>query len=141
MKTSFKFKNKNDLKQKATERAIGFLRNKYDFCDELEKFIADTELWFTNSRRAFYYPNKRSAKIGLGGGNKWHTYDRKTVGKTSNGIVVPELLLVTITIVHELTHAIQHFQNRKYSEVETTQNEIEYVKIVSPSTLAFLKEV
>tara|TARA_R110000824_G_scaffold211172_1_gene397172 strand:- start:87 stop:512 length:426 start_codon:yes stop_codon:yes gene_type:complete len=141
MKISFKYKNKNDLKQKATDRATDFLRTKYDFCDELEKFIAETKLWFTNARRAFYYSHKRTAKIALGGNNKWYTYDRKTVGKTSNGIVVPELLLVTLTIIHELTHAIQHFEKRKFSEVETTQNEIEYVKIVSPSTLAFLKKI
>ena len=137
---NFTYKGNNDLKQKATERAIDFLRTKYNFCDELEKFIADTELWFTSGRNDWYSPERRKVKIGLGS-TKWHTYDRKTIGVTADEIVIPKLLLITVHIIHEFTHAIQHFQKRKYSEVETTKNEMDYIQSVSPSTLTFLKAI
>lgn len=136
----FKYKNKDDLKKKAISRAREYLATRYEMTDDLRKHLDDTEVWFTNGRRSWYCVTDRKIKLGLGK-DKWYTYDRKTVGITSKGIVVPKLLRITITMIHELTHAVQHFEGRKYSEVETTENEIEYVGMVSPSTLGRMEEV
>ena len=138
---NFKYKNKDELKEKATIRAMEYLATRYEMTEGLRQHLEETEIWFTNERRSFYYPTKRKIKLALGRGDKWYTYDRKTVGITSKGIVVPKLLRITITLIHELTHAVQHFEDRKYSEVETTENEIEYVGLVSPSTLNRMNEV
>jgi hypothetical protein len=68
----------------------------------------------------------------------WSTYDRVRVGLTTpaGGIPVPRLLGVTLSLIHEWTHALQAgacgHEKRNASEVETTQNEIGYVKQHAP---------
>ena len=136
----FKYKNKDDLKKKAISRAREYLATRYEMTDDLRKHLDDTEVWFTNGHGGWYRSERRQVKVGIGR-DKWYTYKRKTVGKMSRGISVPQLLCVTIILLHELTHAVQHFEGRKYSEVETTENEIEYVGMVSPSTLGRMEEV
>jgi len=135
-----KFKDKEELKRKAVDRAIEFVAQKYEATDELMKHLQDTELWFTNRRRAWYCPTRRKIKVGLSK-RRWITYNRKTIGMTSNGTTLPKLLHITLILILEFTHAVQDFQGRKYSEVETVRNEIEYVKLISPSTLQFMSQV
>jgi TATA-box binding protein (TBP) (component of TFIID and TFIIIB) len=48
---------------------------------------------------------------------------------------------ITLQAIHELTHHIQHDQNRKYSEVETTLNEIEYAKEYYPGLYRKLEKI
>jgi len=68
-------------------------------------------------------------------GTKWYTYNRKTCGLVARGIEISEFLSMVIMMIHEITHAIQHHEGRKYGEVETTLNEIAYMRIVSPETV------
>ena len=137
---NFKYKNKDELKEKATIRAMEYLATRYEMTEGLRQHLEETEIWFTNGQGGWYCKHKRKVKVGIKR-DKWYTYKRKTVGKMSLGITVPQLLCVTIILLHELTHAVQHFEGRKYSEVETTENEIEYVGLVSPSTLNRMNEV
>ena len=53
--------------------------------------------------------------------------------------------LATAVLVHELTHALQHgaagHGRRRFSEVETTENEIEFVRRRAPEAFAQLVPV
>jgi hypothetical protein len=78
---------------------------------------------------------------------RWHTYRRVRAGLVTppEGIPVPAGLHATIALVHELTHAVQHGMcgtpKRRYSEVETTASEIEFVRRVAPEVHAKLVPV
>jgi hypothetical protein len=78
---------------------------------------------------------------------RWHTYRRVRAGLVTPpaGVPVPASLHATIALVHELTHAVQHgvcgTPQRRYSEVETTANEIEFVRRVAPEAHARLVPV
>ncbi len=136
----FKFKDKEELKSKAVDRAVEFITQEYDATEDLIKHLNDTDIWFTNRIGAWYCPTRRKIKIGLNK-REWITYDRKTVGTTSKGIILPKLLHMTVILIHEFTHAVQHFEKRNFSEVETTRNEVKYMELVSPSSLRFMSEV
>lgn len=75
---------------------------------------------------------------------RWHTYRRVRagLGTPPGGILVPVELHAAIALVHEFTHALQHGMcgtpPRRYSEVETTANEIEFVRRVAPQVHAQL---
>ena len=58
----------------------------------------------------------------------WLTYKRKTIGVYANQIRCTEKESLALQLTHELTHYIQYLQGRRYSEVETTRNELEYAK-------------
>ena len=61
------------------------------------------------------------------------------------GVAVSAALHARIALVHELTHAVQHGMcgtpKRRYSEVETTASEIEFVRRVAPEVHAKLVPV
>ena len=66
--------------------------------------------------------------IEVGGLVSMRYYERKTVGmKAPAGFRVPTDVYYTSVLIHELTHAVQKLQRRSMSEVETTQNEFEYL--------------
>lgn len=85
--------------------------------------------------------------VGRGAHVRWHTYRRVRAGLATprEGIVVPLALYTTLALVHEFTHALQHgvcgTPKRRYSEVETTDNEIEFVRRVAPRLHAQLVPV
>ena len=64
----------------------------------------------------------------------WHTYKRKTIGLYANLILCKVEENLHLVLVHEMTHYIQHanssfnVEQTIFSEIETTQNEIEYAK-------------
>ncbi|MBM4005993.1 MAG: hypothetical protein FJ292_00255 [Planctomycetes bacterium] len=76
--------------------------------------------------------------VGRGSVVRWHTYRRVRAGLVTppEGVPVAAALHARIALVHELTHAVQHGMcgtpRRRYSEVETTANEIEFVRRVAP---------
>ena len=82
--------------------------------------------------------------VGRGSVVRWHTYRRVRAGLVTppDGIPVAAALHARIVLVHELTHAVQHgvcgTPRRRYSEVETTANEIEFVRRVAPEVHARL---
>ena len=85
--------------------------------------------------------------VGRGAELRWHTYRRVRAGLTTppGGVVMPMALYATVVLVHEFTHALQHgvcgTPKRRYSEVETTDAEIEFVRRVAPQLHAQLVPV
>jgi len=59
-----------------------------------------------------------------------YLYKKKTAGLTvpDGGLKIGWKQALTSDLIHELTHAVQFKQGRKYSEVETTRNQIEHLK-------------
>jgi len=59
-------------------------------------------------------------------------YDRKTLGNYQTKFnSVGFLVSYTSQLIHELTHFVQDLEDRCFSEVETTQNELEYLKNIN----------
>lgn len=85
--------------------------------------------------------------VGRGATVRWHTYRRVRAGLSTprEGLVMSVELYVTLALVHEFTHALQHgvcgTPKRRYSEVETTDNEIAFVRRMAPELHAQLVPV
>lgn len=85
--------------------------------------------------------------VGRGATVRWHTYRRVRAGLSTprEGLAMPLELYVTLALVHEFTHALQHgvcgTPKRRYSEVETTDNEIAFVRRAAPEIHARLVPV
>ena len=69
---------------------------------------------------------------------QWATYMKKRVGVYAAGIPCTMVESWTLQFVHEFTHAIQGDQKRRYSEVETTKNEIAFAQEFFPHLCAKL---
>lgn len=75
-----------------------------------------------NSKKAVIIPRSR-----------WFTYGKASTKREANGINFPDFRsAVIVPTIHELTHLIQSFRHQGYGEVETTQNEMEFVKAEYP---------
>lgn len=78
---------------------------------------------------------------------RWHTYRRARArfATPPGGIDLDVPTFAGAVLVHELTHALQHGMagepKRRYSEVETTENEIEFVRLAAPEAFARLVPV
>lgn len=78
---------------------------------------------------------------------RWHTYRRARArfATPPGGIDLDVPTFAGAVLVHELTHALQHGMagepKRRYSEVETTENELEYVRRRAPDAYARLVPV
>jgi hypothetical protein len=85
--------------------------------------------------------------VGRGAEVRWHTYRRvrARLATPREGVVMPMPLYATVALVHEYTHALQHgvcgTPRRRYSEVETTDNEIAFIRRVAPHLHARLVPV
>ena len=82
--------------------------------------------------RSLYY--NKNGNVAIAVRHKLHLYNKQTVGLTTpkQGLAVGYVIGTTCAIIHELTHYIQGMEGRKFSEVETTQNEIDYLKEKDP---------
>lgn len=118
--------------QKSIDMAYQYLVTKYG-----NQFDDVGLLVVPETTRGRYCPVKKLAKICVA--RHWHTYDRKTVGVTADRLSVGYELGTAIVVVHELTHHVQNREGRRYSEVETTKNEIEFMSQVDPEWNKFLK--
>ena len=78
---------------------------------------------------------------------RWHTYRRARArfATPPGGIDLDVPTFAGAVLVHELTHALQHGMagepKRRYSEVETTENELEFVRLRAPEAYARLVPV
>lgn len=104
--------------------AKDFIIKKYN----IENFN-DVSLKFSSTARgAYYMKSKKLIRISTIRRNIF-LYDRKTIGEYKRFYKDMMWLDCYATqLIHELTHYVQHRENRKFSEIETTMNELEYLK-------------
>lgn len=113
------------LYSKAEVDAINYIIDKYHIgVDELDK----VNIKFTNSLNSKYYKNEFVIKLSINNYSFIYLYDRKKIGNYNKYIRTTSYHSYASMLIHELTHYIQHIQNRKFSEIETTRNEIEYLE-------------
>jgi len=121
---------KKKIVERAIVKAMLFINNKYPhICFD------DVPVRFSNTRHGsnFWLPD--NVKNGIGEVNiathgYLFLYKKVTASLTTphGGLLVGCELQVVTSIIHELTHFVQGYERRLYSEVETTANEIEYLK-------------
>jgi hypothetical protein len=111
--------------------------------------------WRRGRGASAYYPRRAHGfagphillRVAPGRTARWHTYRRARARFSTppEGIQLDTRVLATAILVHELTHALQHGAaggtRRRFSEVETTGNEIEFVRLRAPEAFARLQPV
>ena len=112
----------------AITSALQWLRQKYPAID-FDK--AQLNISMTRNRSLYYCQN---GNVAIKVRHKLHLYNKQTVGLTTpkEGLAVGYIIGTTCAIIHELTHYVQGIEGRKFSEVETTMNEIDYLKETDP---------
>lgn len=130
--------------QPAIERAYGFLCARYGYRFD------DVNLIFVPEHIRGRYKPKESIRKGnlrqwrevatakISTRSFWLSYSRKSIGVTANKLPVGYEIGTALVIIHELTHHIQAIEHRKFSEVETTQNEMDFITQVDPQWNKFL---
>lgn len=152
----FQYENLSDMKRIAFKRAMEYIQKVYEVNEELQQHFDSYDFIWCNANRSSHWCTRNritkktvpvKIKISLKD-SPWYTYNRKSIGKVSNGIRLPKLLSTTLAIIHEYTHAIQLFRyiennckGQRAGEVETTLNELHYVETVSPTTMNQLETI
>ena len=136
--------------------ALAFIRERYDLSDEQSETLAAIPVrWRRGTGASAYYPRRAHGfdgphillRVPRGARAQWHTYTRARArfGTPPGGIELDTRTLAAAVLVHELTHAVQHgatgSARRRFSEVETTGNEIEFVRRHAPDAFALLVPV
>ncbi len=136
--------------------AVGHVAARYGLADAERSALAAVPLrWRRGRGSSGFYPRPAHGfpgphilvKVPTGARTRWHTYRRARARFTTppGGIELDVRVFATAVLVHELTHALQHGVaggvRRRYSEVETTENEIEYVRRAAPEAFAQLVPV
>jgi hypothetical protein len=102
-----------------------WLSKKYNITYEKPKYV------IKHVHRCWY--RHRTKDISISGRSHWITYKKKHIGVYASMNCKVEESLYT-SFIHEMTHYIQHAKNNfdtsktVFSEIETTTNEIEFVK-------------
>jgi|GEM_PF-2651851 len=135
------------LKREIICDAIEFLTTRYKLNARQQRSLAALPICWKRRRAAskFYMRATRGYAgphillcIARGEVARWHTYHRVRAGLVTptQGIEMPVALFAKLVLIHELTHALQHGvcdgSKRRYSEVETTRNEIAFIEQVAP---------
>ena len=112
----------------ALPQALTILTERYDIPagKELKKVVI-------GYRRSFFYPPEAGGPmIKVSKHTLLSTYKRKTLGEWLPRTKVDLVCALACKLVHELTHWIQWIEGRKYSEVETTENELALIRRYHP---------
>jgi hypothetical protein len=144
------------MRQRIQQDALAFVAERYRLDDAQRAALAAIPIrwrrgrggsaYFTRATRGFDGPHIL-LRVAPGRVARWHTYRRARArfGTPPEGIELHTRILATAVLVHELTHAVQHGAcggpRRRFSEVETTENEIEYVRRHAPDAFANLRPV
>jgi hypothetical protein len=59
-------------------------------------------------------------------------YKKKSLGDYKENVMVGPKIQIACAIIHELTHHYQHVHNLPTGELETTANELEFLKLKFP---------
>jgi len=114
--------------KEASEIAENFITKKYNIDNDIFELV---ELRISNTCRFAKY-NTGYGKIRLNGKlNFVNLYDKKSIGSYKKIISsIGYKVSYICQLIHELTHFVQDLEDRCFSEVETTQNEIEYLESI-----------
>lgn len=119
----------------AVPMALKFLEDKYGKRFDNVKLLIQPNSrgshYFSNSHR----PHKKFGSVPVAGictRGELLLYEKKSIGEYRDGFRVGPMIQTACSIVHELTHHIQFLEKRKYSEVETTKNELDFLKMKFP---------
>lgn len=131
MKTTFNVgfpKGKMVIVNNAIPKAIAFITEKYPHIS-----LAEVRLNFSTTRNGSRYYHA-DGSINIRCSDKMFLYRKATCGLTTppQGLLIGCEINTACAIIHEITHYIQGIEKRKFSEVETTQNEIDYLKQHEP---------
>lgn len=144
------------LKRRVVREAIDFLVEREGLTAEQRARLEAVPIRWRRRRGAsrFYLGPAHGFKVphilvsvGRGSQVRWHTYRRVRAGLSTprEGVAMPVELYATLALVHEFTHALQHgvcgTPKRRYSEVETTDAEIAFVRREAPEIHAQLVPV
>lgn len=114
--------SRRQLAQEAAAEAWEWICKRYQTTAAMPEFYLSNAARFPKFQR-----QERRVRI-VAKRLKWGTYVKKRVGFFANWIPCTQYESWTLQFVHEFTHAIQADQKRRYSEVETTRNEIAFAK-------------
>lgn len=135
------------------DSAAAFIRARYRMSAADAARLAEVPIvWKRGRGRSAFYPRGYRGQEGphivlrVPPGNfaRWTTYARMRARLTTprEGIELPVDVLATVVLIHEYTHAVQHGvtgqPRRRFSEVETTENEIEFIRRHAPAAHARL---
>ncbi len=144
------------IRRQIMEQAGAFIRQRYRMDEHAASRLLDVPVvWRRGRGRSAFYPRACKGhdgphivlRIPPGAVARWNTYLRVRARWTTppGGIELPIDVLMTTVLIHEFTHAVQHgvcgHDKRKFSEVETTENEIEFMRVHAPSAYAQLVSV
>ena len=138
------------------EDALDFVCERYGLGSAQRTALEEIPIRWKRGRGASAYYARRAhgfagphilLRVAPGPSARWHTY-RRTGARYSTppgGIELDSRTLAVAVLVHEYTHALQHGAagglRRRFSEVETTGNEIEFVRRRAPEAFAQLVPV
>lgn len=135
------------------ESAIEFVATRYQLTIEQRATLAATPIRWRRGRGASAYYQRHAhgfdrphilLRVAPGASAYWHTYRRARARYSTppGGIELETRILAIAVLIHELTHALQHgacgHGKRAFSEVETTENEIEFIRQHAPQAFAKL---
>jgi hypothetical protein len=135
------------------QSAVEFVANRYQLTTEQRATLAATPIRWRRGRGASAYYQRHAhgfdrphilLRVAPGASAYWHTYRRARARYSTppGGIELETRILAIAVLIHELTHALQHgacgHDKRAFSEVETTENEIEFIRQHAPQAFAKL---
>ncbi len=142
------------LRRTIVNEAMAFITATYNLTPYQRETLATVPIQWKRCRRASRFERGGSHRligprirlcVPTGKTASWTVYSRRRIGLSPppQGIQVPIRLFATAVLIHELTHAVQDglgvMPSRCMSEVETTRNEITYVRSVSPEVFSQLQ--
>jgi hypothetical protein len=116
------YKSRKRVAQEAAEHAWAWVSHKYNIQAAMPDYYLSVQGRFPK-----YIHRRRRVRIAVKR-SKWATYVKKTIGVYANWIPCTAYEAWVLQFVHEFTHVVQGDQKRRYSEVETTRNEIEFAQ-------------
>ena len=72
---------------------------------------------------------------------KWYTYFRKSMGVHADGITIDLESYLFCCFIHEYTHHWQHINGKRFGEVQTSLNEISWMRQNRPEYASQLTKV
>ena len=127
-------KFQQDKFQEQIAIAQGFLRQIYN-----NPNFDNVEYIFSNGAcPSRYYRNEIpdgkyiNPVIRISNRSELYLYEKKSLGLKKYALNVGNYVQVICALVHELTHHIQYNEKRSRGELETTKNEVEFLRVFYP---------